>query len=439
MPSPPTINTNSVYAPTAVIQEEQSKLKHDLQKTIDENTLIKSTLCSIVSAALANRQVDDNISSHSDDSNVTTASTVIENVIINKEVQNDPDVSLESIKAIYSEEEYSSDSENDDDVVDKNKVVPDIDEVLRLARSGKIHFSDEVLRKLNNLIIRVEANNKVNSELQDRLAIIDNLMKEQKKIIQGIQQYIKLDNLLLHRFPQPAHPMSSLQFSYYVADLLNYFLPNLPVPVSWQHISDAHPLKTKAKKSSVIIVRFCNRNIRHAIYDQRNLLKKGLAITEHLTENNLGILNRAKELFGFHNAYTEKSQVLIKIGDKIKKVHSVEDVNEEFEATIAQQLGSPELKKQNSSKHTQSHSITHNQTPAPSALISQNKYKYPYNSYHYNNAQHNDSYRYNNYQYNAYNYNYRTPYYQDQSGHRNYRERSKNSGYSVRNRHYPNH
>ena len=120
--------------------------------------------------------------------------------------------------------------------------------------------------------------------------------------------------------------MTSLEFSDYVAKQLNTLLPNLPLPVDWQHISTAHYLPTKSKKSVVVVVRFCNRNIKDMVYANRNSITSGLLITEHLIDENRDICNKVKELFGPNvSVCTESCKVYVDIDGKSNRVRSIDD------------------------------------------------------------------------------------------------------------------
>ena len=78
------------------------------------------------------------------------------------------------------------------------------------------------------------------------------------------------------------------------------------------------------------------------IYDNRcYLTRRGLAITEHLTESNLNILKKAKELFGFHNAHADRCNIMVDVNGKSNKVNTIIDVYELFETiTINDSLDS---------------------------------------------------------------------------------------------------
>ena len=313
----------------AVFHAEQDKLHHAVDINISTCSAVKGALTSIVSAALIS--CEDNESTISDDS-------------LEDEVKNQ---SLESIKYIDTDDDDNTLLANDDYIKED---IPGLTKLLNLLSEGKLVLSKEVLQQMQELSVRVDAASKEANELQGRLRSLDSDVRELDKKLERLQQelerlkqYLKLENLLFHNFPPPqTKNMSSLQFCMYMAEQINYFLPHLPVPVSWEHISDAHPLRTKSKKSSVIIVRFCNRNIRHAIYENRAMLKRrGMGITEHLTPSNLDLLNKAKSLFGFKNVTTEKCNVFVNIDGTMNMVKSINEMNELFESRHAQHVSLP--------------------------------------------------------------------------------------------------
>ena len=320
---------NGISLSNDIFNAEQKKLREDIENIEKECQVTQNAVKSIISAAIHSN--DSSVrSDNEDESNITV-------IDISKDDEDDDRMSLESIQAIVTDDEDCQSEE-----YKKVDDFPGLKELLNLMSQGKLQLSDEVLKKLNELAIKSDVLSKTLGEMQDRWQQLSSSVKEQGKRIESIDQYLKFDNLLLHKFPVPPTKLNSLQFCQYVAELINFFLPHLPVPVHWSHISDAHPLKTKSKKSNVIIVRFSNRNIRHMIYDNRcYLTRRGLAITEHLTESNLDILKKAKELFGFHNAHTDRCNIMVDVNGKSNKVNTIIDVYELFETiTINDSLDS---------------------------------------------------------------------------------------------------
>ena len=360
-----------------VIRAEQDKLLQEIKKNDAHCKQVEGSLKSIVSAVVNARQ-----STSTANSKPLTSVEVINNT---KEVDEDAGVN----------------------------------NMLKLISEGEVNISDEVMKHLQDLTARIDVINEVAHSLQDRWSALESVTKMLEKQLNDTNQYLKYDNLALHKFPLPSRHLSSLEFSHYIADLINKIVPNLPLTVSWQHISDAHPLRTKSKKSNVIIVRFCNRNVRHAIYDQRDNLPKGMGITEHLTENNLNILKEAKKLFGHRNAWTEKGTTVINFNDETRKAYSTDDVNRlhELQKVHLKNTTNPNSPKGHS--HTNFNNSYHSNT--------QNR---SYNSNNYMNYTNNFA-PYNNYHQPYY---YRQPYYQPYFHHDHlHRTKQRYGGMNFRN------
>ena len=302
----------------ASLEAEHKTLKKELAKNEKHCSAIKNAIESIVAKAVVEAAGASNANTRHGGEGDDESTTV--------------NTSLESIKDI-------SVTDDEEEVIEDNEeVIEDIrglSKFLALVDEGKIKYSesDNMMKELNKLSLESDAANKLASDLKERLVSLESTLKTLKNDVHDIRQYLKRDNLLLHKFNLPKNRnMSSLEFCHFIAQQINYFLPQLAVPVSWEHISDAHPLRTKSRKSNVIVVRFCNRNIRNEIYNNREFLRNGLLITEHLTEENLQVLYKAKELFGYNNVFTEKCMIFITVNGKSKRVRSIQDVNEVFES-----------------------------------------------------------------------------------------------------------
>ena len=236
--------------------------------------------------------------------------------------------SLESIKDIVSDSSETI----------FNETAQLLESFVSMPGTGDLELSDQFMKELYELNSKVDAVNAVSSTIQNRWSEIDssiaaikssideikNDVANNKTEIAGLKQYFKIDNLLCHNFPLPSEKLTSLQFSVYIAEQINRMLPFLPVPVTSQHISTAHPLATKAKKSSVIVVRFCNRHIKDMIYDHRHFISKGMLITEHLTDENKAITKEAKDLFGAEFVTSENCKPVVLLDGKSIQVKSIE-------------------------------------------------------------------------------------------------------------------
>ena len=291
-------------AAASSIEAKQSKLKEDLARNDESYASIKSSLNSIVAAAVNSKASKEDQAQDSDSDDNSSTCTVIDRRDVHQEITKE-------------DEKYIT-----------------MQKFLSLVSEGKIH--DDVMNEIYLLNGKLEVTKKEADDLHAKFSVLQSDLNEIKREINSIKQYIKIENLLFHNFylPPGYKHMSSLQFSYFMAQQINYLIPQLDYPVSWEHISTAHPLKTKRKKSNVIVVRFCNRNIRDEIFAKRHFIsKKGCGITEHLTENNLEVFKKAKSIFGFNNVSTMNCNVFVNVNGVQRIVRSIEHVNELFESS----------------------------------------------------------------------------------------------------------
>ena len=252
--STPIINENIVA--------EQNKLRSDVSKNKNTCTSLGNALASIMNAALhkaTEREVN----------------------------MQDMMVAAEDIPEVVAAEDIPEEIAAED--------IPDVKKFISLIAEGKIEINKQMMVQLQAIDEQVKATSQVAAELESKVTILDNTLKDLSKAINEIRQYIKTENLLFHNFPQPrAMMLSSLDYSCYMANLINQiFGPHLPFPVLPLHISTAHRLRTKSKKSIVTIVRFTHRHIKEAILARRSLLEgMNMNITEHLIPEKLAILTK---------------------------------------------------------------------------------------------------------------------------------------------------
>ena len=110
------------------------------------------------------------------------------------------------------------------------------------------------MQQLYEINTRIDTVNSVANNLQQKWSELDNVIKFILDELADVKQYLMKESLLLHNFPLPPRNITSLEYSMYVADQINEKLPELPITISWEHISTAHYFPTKAKKSDVIIL-----------------------------------------------------------------------------------------------------------------------------------------------------------------------------------------
>ena len=210
------------------------------------------------------------------------------------------------------------------------------EDLASMSGIGKISISDQLLQELYVANTRIDENTKVGTELQKRwselestVAGIKDKLDEIINELNGLKQYFKIDNLLFHNFRFP-YGLSSREFVDYVVGEINNMLPKLPIPVCANHISTAHPLPTKAKKSNVVVVRFCNRYVKDMIYEARDSVGYGVSITEHLIDHIQGIVRKAESLFGRRKVYTKSTKVYVNLNGKPNRLLSKDDAHKLF-------------------------------------------------------------------------------------------------------------
>ena len=342
---------NTANSNTAAIQAEYANLKADLERNNEECSTMKTALESLISATLRTADIstiptdnDDGFSVISDSNSsvfdVLGSLESLDHISITDDdmssiaSSNSVDLSMCRSVDVSSVKSSNPSNVNIDDI-------PGLNMLLHCVEEGKVVLSEEISGQLLEMSSKMTAISEVSTVLQERWSLIDDKLITHKKELEDLKnehhelkQYIKQDNLLLHGFPLPPYKLSSLHFSHFIAEQINYFLPMLDFPVRWEHISDAHPLRTYNKHSNVIIIRFCNRNMRHEVYANREFLPKGLSITEHLTPTTRDIASRACELFGKDAVYTDRCKVFVTLNGRARYMKSMMDVNEAFESTI---------------------------------------------------------------------------------------------------------
>ena len=233
--------------------------------------------------------------------------------------------SVESIQAI----DDSSDSSVQAEIPPPSEAVSisNLEQFLDVAATGKLDLSDELLKEMYNVNTRLDAVIKTAIDLQQKWSEIDTTISQLKIDIDNVNQYLKVEDALLHNFPLPPKGLNSLQYSIYIANLINRLLPQLPIKIKWEYISTAHYLPTRNKKSNVIIVRFSNRNIKDLILSFKHFLPRHMAITEHLTQSNLSVFKKAQELFGRDLVSTKDCKIFVNVSNALKRVTTLCEVH----------------------------------------------------------------------------------------------------------------
>ena len=134
-----------------------------------------------------------------------------------------------------------------------------------------------------------------------------------KQELEESRQYSMLNNALLHGFKR-LPDLRGAAFICSIANKLNELFPSLSGPILPIHIDDAHPLRTKKRnRTKVVIIRFANRWVKEELFNCRvDLEGTGLLLTEHLTDLSRKLLSEAASIVGKNNASVHKTRVYAK-------------------------------------------------------------------------------------------------------------------------------
>ena len=161
--------------------------------------------------------------------------------------------------------------------------------------------------------------------LENKWMVMTNLIVFLAAEVNNLQQYSRLNNLLLHNLPDM--PIGDdipkgTAFSKVVAARINTLIKPEEA-ISHRDIDTSHyNRKPISKDKNVVIVRFKSRDLRDEIWFNKSKLKPHnlrksvkTSVTEHLTAYNLSLLEAAKSKLGQSNAWTNKCRIYTKLNN----------------------------------------------------------------------------------------------------------------------------
>ena len=162
---------------------------------------------------------------------------------------------------------------------------------------------------------------------------ISKKIKENEKKIDDLdlEQYSSSNCLILHGCHNaPTGPdVSNQVFKDFVIGFLNSKL-NLPSAVSRSDIDICHTLPSKKGKNPIII-KFVRRSMRNTIFHHKADLKSTsgpkYSITESLTKRRLKILEEARKVFEFRNAWSLKGDIYCNFARHKYRIDYVDDID----------------------------------------------------------------------------------------------------------------
>ena len=180
------------------------------------------------------------------------------------------------------------------------------------------------------------------------------------------EQYHKRKTLLLHRLTDvPKRPEGRNDNIKYAYDFIDYCIGKLNEhfgeilkrPLVPEDIDRAHILRTKKQSSKpVVLVQFMNMTVRNVIFFSKRVLKgKNFSISEHLTADNMDLLNAAEKTYG--QAWSSDCQIFALCDGVKRRIFS--------HADLVSNMG-PGSNRTNTKRYSPRHSNYPQQFPLPS-------------------------------------------------------------------------
>ena len=168
------------------------------------------------------------------------------------------------------------------------------------------HLTNHI--KNNEKAIKIMQQN-FDKEIAKVKADFHNEVRSLKMMCYSHDQYSRKNNLIFENFLLPNWALrkdcDGFDLARYVAFWLNNFLPMLKTPVNPYNIDITHPLKSNSQGQPVIIVKFVNRHIKHDIFNHWEILQQhGIAVSEHLSSENLKLKRKAEAIVGPINVWS---------------------------------------------------------------------------------------------------------------------------------------
>ena len=166
--------------------------------------------------------------------------------------------------------------------------------------------------------------------LEQRWSYVDYHLSNCLYRLNKLEQYSKIPCLLFKGFPLiPEENKHGRALKKFLVSELNKLFPNLEGgAIEPSQIEFGHMLKTRKANKHVVIIKFSCRFTRNAIFYGKKHLPKdcGVSISEHLTYENLQLLNEVRDLVGVRNAWTSQTKIFAKVNDTKWVIQSHKDI-----------------------------------------------------------------------------------------------------------------
>ena len=183
------------------------------------------------------------------------------------------------------------------------------------------HPLQTVFSQVSELLGHVTA---ISSELES----VKTDLTECQRIANENAQYPRLWNLLIYglKIPEKTYMVELLE-----SEQSNLLFPNLMErKITCEDICRSHPLKTKKPQTRpIVVVQFCNRDIRNLIYSKKKELKtraNHISISEHLTDETRSLLTLVRDAEVFERVWTFEAKIFGATGSEKILIRTKEDI-----------------------------------------------------------------------------------------------------------------
>lgn len=171
--------------------------------------------------------------------------------------------------------------------------------------------------------------------IENQVSSIDRELDDFTERVDNLESQSRRDELVVHglRDMPVFHPNTSSATKEkvwigYMLDKINTIIPR-QFRLTPAHISTAHPLRPRDRnnKTGIMIVKFSFRWLRNEIfYDRFSIRDRFVSITEHLTEQRMKLLKRAKLELGHENICTDQCQIFFMKNNRSYRIRCYSDI-----------------------------------------------------------------------------------------------------------------
>lgn len=184
----------------------------------------------------------------------------------------------------------------------------------------KVLKSDILLDKISKVIGEKTA--EILKMYHEKVILLETKLEKAYEDIDSLEQYSRRNNLRIYGIPETANENTDNVISAICKDKLG-------VDVHQGTIDCSHRLGKSENGSRPILVKFCSRNIKQMIFNNKRKLKGSkIIIREDLTKRRLELLKNVQKKCD--TAWTNNCCVFTKVGNKVHKISSRGDLENLF-------------------------------------------------------------------------------------------------------------